>query len=39
MLGYLGDMLGSKSSINSLKVDNTTSTLTFDDYIARAIKI
>jgi nucleoside-diphosphate-sugar epimerase len=38
ILGYLGDMLGSKSPINSLKVNKITSTLTFDDSKARAIK-
>ena len=37
ILGYLGDLLGNTSPINSLKVSKITSTLIFDDSKARAI--
>ena len=38
ILGILGDLVGDKSPISSLKVSKITSTLTFDDSKARAIK-
>jgi nucleoside-diphosphate-sugar epimerase len=38
ILGYMGDLLGSRSPINSSKVNKITSTLTFDDSKARAIE-
>jgi nucleoside-diphosphate-sugar epimerase len=38
ILGFLGDLLGSRSPINSSKVNKITSTLTFDDSKARAIE-
>lgn len=38
ILGCLGDVLGSKSPINSLKVNKIISTLTFDDSKARTIQ-
>lgn len=38
MLGYIGDVFGNRSPINSLKVNKITSTLTFDDSKARAIQ-
>jgi len=34
-LGYLGDYLGAKAPINSLKISKITSDLTFDDTKAR----
>ena len=37
ILGYMGDLLGSRSPINSSKVNKITSTLTFDDSKARTI--
>jgi nucleoside-diphosphate-sugar epimerase len=37
-LGYMGDLLGSRSPINSSQVNKITSTLTFDDSKARAIE-
>jgi nucleoside-diphosphate-sugar epimerase len=36
IMGYLGDFLGDKASINSLKVKKITSHLTFDDSKARS---
>jgi len=38
ILGHIGDLLGSRSPINSSKVNKITSTLTFDDSKARAIE-
>lgn len=38
ILGYLGDIIGSKSPINSLRIAKITSTLTFDDSKARAVQ-
>jgi nucleoside-diphosphate-sugar epimerase len=38
ILCYIGDLLGSRSPINSSKVNKITSTLTFDDSKARAIE-
>jgi nucleoside-diphosphate-sugar epimerase len=38
ILGLIGDLFGNRSPINSLKVKKITSTLTFDDSKARAIK-
>jgi nucleoside-diphosphate-sugar epimerase len=37
VLGYLGDLLGNRSPLNSSKVNKIISTLTFDDSKARAI--
>jgi len=37
ILGYIGDLLGSRSPINSSKVNKITSTLTFDDSKATAM--
>jgi hypothetical protein len=35
LFGYMGDYLGAKSPINSLKILKMTSNLTFDDTKAR----
>ena len=37
IMGYLGDILGDKSPINSLKIKKITSDLTFDDSKAREL--
>jgi nucleoside-diphosphate-sugar epimerase len=37
MMGYVGDLLGNKAPINSLKLKKITSDLTFDDSKARAL--
>lgn len=37
MLGYLGDLLGEKAPVNSLKIKKITSDLTFDDTKARRL--
>jgi nucleoside-diphosphate-sugar epimerase len=37
VLGFLGDILGSKAPVNSSKIKKITATLTFDDSKARAI--
>lgn len=37
IMGYLGDLLGEKAPINSLKIKKITSDLTFDDSKARSL--
>ena len=37
ILGYLGDFIGSKAPINSIKVKKITNDLTFDDSKAREL--
>ena len=37
IIGYLGDLLGEKAPINSLKIKKITSNLTFDDSKARSL--
>lgn len=37
MMGYVGDLIGNKAPINSLKLKKITSDLTFDDSKARAV--
>lgn len=37
MLGYLGDLFGNKTPINSIKLKKITSNLTFDDMKARKV--
>ena len=37
VVGFIGDLVGSKAPINSLKVKKITSDLTFDDSKARSV--
>jgi hypothetical protein len=37
LMGYVGDLLGNKAPINSLKLKKITSDLTFDDTKAREV--